>query len=121
MDISRINYRQDEIRNRLAQIAADPYTTEESDGPERDELIAEYGLLRRRGELAIIERNAADPRNTESGYAGRPAIIHGRGLAETPAQVVQRMGNPWRDDDTTAAGLIARAQTAVEGLAPADP
>jgi HK97 family phage major capsid protein len=75
----------------------------------------------KREKLATISRLAQDPANCESGDGGgergAPALVRGLGgRAETAAEVIQRMGNPWRDDDDTAAGVISRAHTALEGL-----
>jgi HK97 family phage major capsid protein len=133
--------RLDEIRTRMAEIEVDPDATEETHGPERDALLREYVELRRaaageitgspqagleakRAELARISRQAAEhPELCESGDGGgergAPAFIPGlrSGRAESPAQVISRVGNVWGPGgDGTAAGLISRAHTAIEGL-----
>jgi HK97 family phage major capsid protein len=69
-----------------------------------------------------------DPANCEGppGFPGAPAMVKDRrsDRLERPAEVVQRMGNPWRDSDgpmghriESTAGLVARAHTAIDGQA----
>lgn len=84
-----------------------------------DDLIKRHDVDARRAEISRVEQAAADPANCESGDGGgAPALVRGLGdRRETPAEVIQRAGNPWRNADTTTGGVIARAHTAVEALA----
>ena len=81
-----------------------------------DELLADA----KRAELDAIRRAAADPRNRESGDGGgaygAPALISGRGSRLESAAEVTRRANPWADGDTSGAGYVARAHTALETL-----
>ncbi len=85
----------------------------------------------RAGKIAEISRTAQNPANCEGPAAGPapygrsgPALVRDarRDRLETPQEVVQRAGNPWRDGDggplnrETGDGLAARAHAAVEAL-----
>jgi HK97 family phage major capsid protein len=101
-----------------------------------DELVGELTVLgslidqddvRVRSEnIEHIKRLAQDPANLERPI-GAPALVSDRrsDRLERPDEVIQRMrSNPWRDADgplahriESAAGLVARAHTAIEGQA----
>jgi HK97 family phage major capsid protein len=93
-----------------------------------DELLGERKVAEYKEQLArTLRRVAEHPELCESGDGGgergAPAYIPKLGAAETPAQTISRMGaNPWRNHDgvvsggDSAAGVIARAHTALEGL-----
>jgi len=99
---------------------------------ERDDVRARRSEQISRG-MALM----ADPANREgpdsgSQLGGAPALVKGLGdRLESAAEVIQRMGNPWRAVDgsplaghttyggagrETASGLLARAHAVVEGL-----
>lgn len=90
-----------------------------------DDLIKRADVETRRAEIDRITRMAADESNLErpGGAIGAPAVVKGLGdPAERPAEVIQRIGNPWRDgggplNRETGAGLVSRAHSAIEGQA----
>jgi hypothetical protein len=90
-----------------------------------DDLIKRADVETRRAEIDRITRMAADESNLErpGGAIGAPAVVKGLGdRAERPAEVIQRIGNPWRDgggplNRETGAGLVSRAHSAIEGQA----
>jgi HK97 family phage major capsid protein len=85
-----------------------------------DDLIKRADVEIRRAKIEAITRTAADPANLE-GPAGAPSLVKGLGdRAERPAEVIQRIGNPWRAEGgplnrETGDGLISRAHSAIEG------
>ncbi len=84
-----------------------------------DELAGEKQTEIRRSAIARVEQAAADPRNLESGDGGQaPGFVPDMrsGRLESAQQVIARSGNPWRDGDTSGAGYVARAHTALETL-----
>jgi HK97 family phage major capsid protein len=89
-----------------------------------DELIAGKMLAKRSADIEHIKRAAQDPANCESSVPGQaaPSLVRQPGTRlETPQEVVQRSGNPWRDQGgplnrETAAGFISRAHTAIEAV-----
>src|SRR5258706_9507640 len=85
--------------------------------------------VRVRGEsISRMRELVKDPANLEgpAEFPGAPALVSGLGdRRESATETLQRMrSNPWRSHDGpvnragTAAGLIARAHTALEGLEP---
>jgi HK97 family phage major capsid protein len=98
-----------------------------------DDLVSKSDVDIRRAKIEAITRTAADEGNLErpdsgsqpGGRPGAPALIGDRNRAETAGETISRMrSNPWRSADggplanraDTAAGMIARAHTALEGL-----
>jgi HK97 family phage major capsid protein len=130
--------REAEIRESLAAWEADPDVTEESHGQQRNRLMNEYTEIRRATRAAQIEdikRVAQNPANLErpdGRVGGAPALVRNPGTRiESPQETLQRMqSDPWRGPDgdpltghtsygrpgETAAGFVARANTALEGL-----
>jgi HK97 family phage major capsid protein len=93
-----------------------------------DELISAKTLAQRAEKIEHLHRVAQNPANLEGSVPGQqaPSLVKGLGdRREQPGEVLQRMrSNPWRHEDgpinraDTAAGLIARAHTAIEALEP---
>jgi HK97 family phage major capsid protein len=94
-----------------------------------DEIAGEKQVEARQSVIARGMAAMANPGNLEgpdsgSRPGGAPALVKGLGdRRETPAEVIQRAGNPWRDQDSgplsrteTGAGMVARAHTALEAL-----
>lgn len=91
-----------------------------------DELISGKMLAKRSETISRGMAAMADPANLEGPARadGAPALVHGLGdRRESAGEILQRMrSNPWRSEDgpvnraDTAAGLISRAHTALEGL-----
>jgi HK97 family phage major capsid protein len=116
--------REAEIRESLAAWEADPDVTEESHGHQRNRLMNEYTEIRRATRAAKIEgikRVAQNPANLERPVGAPPLVKAVGDRLETPNEVVQRAGNPWRDeggplDRETGAGLASRAHSAIEAL-----
>jgi hypothetical protein len=136
--------REGEIRRRLRDLEADPGSTEENSGAERDRLIGEYTEIRRAVRSAAISRGMAamaNPANLEAGadpvamggkVDGAPALVRNPGTRiESPQETLQRMhSDPWRGPDgdplaghtsygrpgETAAGFVSRANACLEGL-----
>jgi HK97 family phage major capsid protein len=84
-----------------------------------DELAGEKQTEIRRANIDRVRRAAQDPANLESGYAGdAPGFVPDMrsGRLESPFQVIARAGDPWGAEDTSGAGYIARAHSALEAL-----
>jgi HK97 family phage major capsid protein len=96
-----------------------------------DDAIHRGDVEIRRSEISRIQQLAADPANLEAGWdpgpaarerPGAPALVREPGTRIESAQEVIQRANPWRDPDRgplaheSGAGLIARANTAIETL-----
>ena len=134
--LTEVTARRSDLGERLAQLRAYSSLTQGQRGElERldaeqvllDEVLGDMTVAARNTQLAEISRAAQDPRNRTSGDGGgapgAPAIISGRGdRTESPGEVIQRTGNPWRGeggaplDGETTEGFVARAHKAIEGL-----
>jgi HK97 family phage major capsid protein len=133
VELQEIISRMEEIRLELDELEASPDATPETHGGALDRLAAEYdGLARERKSIERSEKMAAvraayaDPGNREGPdqpVPGAPAYVPRTGeRPETPEQVIQRAGDPWRDQGgplhrETLAGLASRAHTAIEAQA----
>src|SRR5206468_10933535 len=90
------------------------------------ELVMEADVHARAEKIEHIKRVAQDPANLEgpATFPGAPALVSDRrsDRLERPDEVIQRLrSNPWRDASgplahrvESAAGLAARAHTAIE-------
>lgn len=90
-----------------------------------DELAGEKQTEARRSVIARGMAAMADPANLErpAGTVGAPALVKDarRDRLETPDEVIQRAGNPWRADGgpldaETGAGYVSRAHSAIEAM-----
>jgi Phage capsid family len=89
-----------------------------------DDLVTRSDVEIRRSKIEQGRQVMADPANREGpeGAVGAPALVKGLGdRLETAAEVIQRMGNPWRQEGgplnrETGARRISRAHTMIEGL-----
>jgi HK97 family phage major capsid protein len=84
-----------------------------------DDLIKRADVEIRRAEIDRIREIAKDPANLEVGGGGQaPGFVPDMrsGRLEPAQQVIARSGNPWADGDTSGAGYVARAHTALETL-----
>jgi HK97 family phage major capsid protein len=90
-----------------------------------DELAGEKQVEARRSKIEAITRMAQDPANLErpAGSIGAPALVKDarRDRLESPDEVIQRAGNPWRQDGgpldrETGAGYVSRAHSAIEAM-----
>lgn len=129
---AQLDARREQVIARAAQLG-DYEHPSQAQREEFDALTAESividGLIKaddvqiRRAKIEAIARVAQDPANLER-PVGAPPLVKGLGdRRETAAEVLQRAGNPWRDQDNgplsrteTGAGLISRAHTALEAL-----
>lgn len=134
----QIAERQAVITAELQRMDADPVAGEDTHGELRGQLVAELDALRTERQLLAqaehaavraekiegIKRAAQNPANLERPIgSSAPALVKDarRDRLESPEEVIQRAGNPWRQetgplDRETGAGLAARAHAAVEAL-----
>jgi HK97 family phage major capsid protein len=114
----RSNAQQEDLDRRTVELGVIESLIADDDIRVRSEAVA-------RGMAAMA--NPANREGPDSGsqLGGVPALVKQLGdRVERPDEVVQRMGNPWRDSDgplshraESLAGLSARAHAAIEGQA----
>lgn len=91
-----------------------------------DDLVTKDDIALRRSKIDEGTRLMADESNLErpaGELPGAPAFVKGKlgTRLETPAETIQRAGNPWRDEGgplnrETAAGFVSRAHSALEAV-----
>jgi HK97 family phage major capsid protein len=139
--LAALTARYDEVLDRRAELEGYARRSSGQDG-ELDQLTAELTVLEvavadaktavrsqraaeRAEKIAEITRTAQDPANLErpGGGIGAPALVKDarRDRLETADEVIQRAGNPWRDqggplDRETGAGYVSRAHSAIEAM-----
>jgi HK97 family phage major capsid protein len=132
LDLAGLRARRSEVTERLAVLSGYAERGSHLTGGQRDELdrlaveqsvlggrIDAKEVLEHRERLDRVKRAAADPANLEDGDAGQaPGFVRDMraGRLESAQQLVARAGNPWGHEDTSAAGYVARAHTALEAL-----
>jgi HK97 family phage major capsid protein len=139
--LAALTARYDQVLDRRAELASYARRSNSQDD-ELDQLSAELTVLEvaiadaktavrsqlaaeRSAKIAEISRVAQDPANLErpDGAIGAPALVKDarRDRLESADEVVQRAGNPWRDDGgpldrETGAGYVSRAHSAIEAM-----
>jgi len=108
--------RQAAIRNELAEMDADPSTTEEQDGNIRDTLIDEYEgierlkepVLARMEKIKLIKRDAEQPGSREAGYAGdgNGSVTRSTGWGSGTSPEFMTRLDPFADLDKVRDGLV---------------
>jgi HK97 family phage major capsid protein len=132
LDLAGLRARRAEVTDRMAVLSGYAERGTHLTGGQRDELerlaveqsvlggrIDAKEVIERRDKLEHIKRVAQDPRNREGGDAGgAPGFVADMraGRLESAQQVIARAGDPWRHEDTSGAGYVARAHTALEAL-----
>jgi HK97 family phage major capsid protein len=116
----RSNSQDDELDQLTAELTVLEVATADAKTAVRSQLAAE-----RTAKIEAITRTAQDPANLErpAGGIGAPALVKDarRGRLESPDEVIQRAGNPWRQDGgpldaETGTGYVSRAHSAIEAM-----